>query len=171
MMVLDLDEGLEPDEKEVLESHLRDCPSCSSARETFSALLTSVAVDVPPDLKDEFWKRYDSSLAAAIREKETSSGVRWSFRWKVAGALLAAAFVFAAVFTGFYDFQTPKIEDRRVSSQLLIEELNDLYGPSSEDFLPALQYQTVLTELKTSRAKDTFAEWFEEEDEAGPLWL
>jgi hypothetical protein len=170
MIVMDLDEGLQPEYREVLESHLRGCSACMVSREEFAALFASVAEAAPAEPDQEYWRRYDSSLDAALREKDYSRGW-WGFRWKTVGVLLAAGFAFAAVYTSFYDFQKTGVEDRRVSSQLLMEELNELYGPSSDDFLPTFQYRAILTEARTPRGDEAPEEWFEVEDEAGPLWL
>lgn len=170
LIVFDLDEGLDPDEKESLESHVRICLSCMKAREEFRALFSSVAADVPPDPGEEFWRRYDSAITAALREKETSAGW-WGFRWKIAGALFASIFAAAAVFTSLHDWNTPqtapKIAMQTVAEKLLIRELDELYGPSSEDYMPTLKDSTLLSQAKISRGDETVLEWFEVEDESG----
>jgi hypothetical protein len=164
LIVFDLDEGLDLENKERLESHLQACASCIKAREQFRVLFSSVATDVPPDPGDEFWRHYDYTLAAAIREKETDAGW-WGLRWKMAGGLLAAVLAIAAVFTSLYDFERKTIVEQPGVEKLVIQELNELYGPSSDEISSTLRDSAVLTEAKTSRGDDTVFEWFEVEDE------
>jgi hypothetical protein len=170
LIVFDLDEGLNPEKKEFLESHVRDCASCMKAREEFRGLFSTVEADVPPDPGEEFWRRYDTTLAAAIREKETQAGW-WGLRWKIAGALFAAVLAVAAVSTSLYDFERTKIVKQAGAEKLVIQELDELYGTSSEDFLPTLRDSTVLAEARISRGDDTVLEWFEVEDEPANFLL
>jgi hypothetical protein len=170
LIVFDLDESLDADEKESLESHVRNCPSCMRTREEFRALFSSVVADVPRDPGEDFWRRYDSTLAAALREKEQSAGW-WGFRWRIAGALFATIFAAAVVFTSLHDWNTPQtapeIAGQTVAGKLLIQELDELYGPSSEDYLPTLKDSAMLTEAKITRGDETVLGWFEVEDESG----
>lgn len=170
LIVFDLDEGLDPDKKELLESHVQGCASCMKVWEEYRSLFSSVEADVPPEPGEEFWRRYDSTLAAALREKETQAGY-WGFRWNMAGALFAAVLAVAAVFTSFYDFQNVGVQKQTVAEKLVIQELDGLYGPASEDLLPTLRDSMVVTEAKISRSDDTVLEWFEVEDGPSNLLL
>ena len=93
----------------------------------------------------------------------------------MAGVLFAAVLAIVAVFTSLHDWErppiAPKIAKQEGAEKLVIQELDDLYGPSSEDFLPTLQDTAVVTEAKISHGDDTVLDWFEVEDETTNLLL
>jgi Putative zinc-finger len=169
LIVFDLDGSLDPDNKDFLESHVRACDSCRRMREEFRTLFSTVAADVPPDPGEEFWRRYDSTLTAALREKEAHAG--WGLRWKLVGALFAAVLAVTAIFTSLHDFESTQPLKQLSQEKLVIRELAKLYGPSSEEFLQTSKDSAVLTDANFSQSDDTVLDWFEVEDEPNNLFL
>ncbi|HMK34743.1 MAG TPA: zf-HC2 domain-containing protein [Desulfomonilaceae bacterium] len=169
IMVTDLDEGLDLDSKELLEAHLQACPPCMRIREEFQSLFSAVAADVPPDPGELFWRRYDSTLASALHKKRHAA--RWrDSRWKAAGVLLAAVIAFVAVFS-VYDVRKVTRAPGGDTSELVFQELNNLYGPSPEEVVPALSDSTMLAEIRIPQGDDAMMDWFDAEDESGQFWL
>jgi hypothetical protein len=128
-----LDEGLDKQSEQLLQDHLRQCAACRTFRDETTALLSAVAVDVPADPGEDFWKRYDSSLDARLREKALEGSV--SGWWRTALVALAASLVIIAVGLGAIQHYQQFSQDRLARSTVLIEELGQLYGPVSDDGL------------------------------------
>jgi hypothetical protein len=179
-IVTDLDEGLEHEKRLILEDHLLGCASCRKMREDTGSLLSDVAADLPEDPGEAFWRYYRTSLDARLRDRDISRslGFWWTrargFWWKPASVFAMAILVFVIISIGIFHPRSfrPSI-DEAVASQL-IGELNQLYGPDSDE----LTHFTVtagdaqLAQVSRSSVLDeSFVEWFEVEDEPNQLFL
>ncbi|MEJ2715670.1 MAG: zf-HC2 domain-containing protein [Deltaproteobacteria bacterium] len=171
LIIRDLDEGLDREMAALLESHVSHCSSCRDFREEAASLLASVAADVPDDPGEDFWRYYDVSLEARLREKSLSRP--WGFGLKLAGVILAGILAVLVVRWGLMEPQKPRMMDNRVA-MLLIQDLNGLYGPVGEEFaIPANPPNQLLEALtpEVSRSDDALVTWFEVEDESDDLLL
>ena len=138
-IVTDLDEGLEHEKRLILEDHLSGCASCRKMRENTELLLSEVAADTLEDPGEAFWRYYRISLDARLRESDISpSRSFWwtrarGFGWKPASVFAMAILVFVVISIGiFHPWSLRPSTDEDVSSQL-IGELNQLYGPISDE--------------------------------------
>ncbi len=169
----DLDEGLGGRERERIEDHLRDCESCRSFRLEMGEMLGSVAADVPEDPGEQFWKMYQVSLDAKLKERELSPGAALGWGWKAAGALVGACLVVAVVWLGPWQEPTPALGDTQRMVALL-DDLTRLYGPlepedSYDDAAGEQTLGTAYSQVDPERL--TFAPWFEVEEESNHLLL
>ncbi len=68
-----------------------------------------------------------------------------------------------------------QIADLRAMSPDLFQELQQVYGPTSEELSPVSLYGdpllTVVDARAAARLDDSDVQWFEVEDEPGPLYL
>lgn len=171
LIVRDLDEGLDSSDEQMLATHVRECLHCRQWREETAGILTSIAADVPEDPGEEFWKYYETSLQARLREKDSQTS--WSFLWKAVGAIALAGTVFAVIWLGGIDPRGPRVDGDKVSwSPALMLELEQLYGPDSEETLTltsAREHRVVFTELTGSHRDEEVPGWFEVEDEPNQL--
>ncbi len=179
LMTCDLDEGLSHQKRVILEDHLSGCASCREMCNQTKSLLSDLRTDRLQDPGEAFWQYYRASLDARLREKDLSSSSpfwwrrAWSIGWKPAGVFVSAILIFLVISTGIFNVWNfrPNV-DATLSAQL-IGELDQLYGPESDD----LAYLAVGTEElgypQTLQlvADDSFVEWFEVEDEPNELFL
>ena len=170
LILTDLDEGLQPDKRVVLERHLSECPGCRKTWDETRLLLSQIAADAPKDPGEAFWRDYQISLEARLRERENSLSWGWGFWWKAAGAFALAALVFVVVSVGVvqhYGARLPTHEDT-VSTDL-ISDLDQLYCPVlAEEATYDHEFDTEDSHLSRSiiaSSGDPFAEWFEEDDD------
>jgi hypothetical protein len=171
LIIRDLDEGLDEERLALLESHVGRCSSCRRFREETSSVLASVAADVPEDPGEDFWRYYDVSLEARLQEKRLRRP--WSFGLKLAGVLTAALLALLVVRWGVMEPQEPRMIDNRVA-MLLIQDLNGLYGPVTDEFaIPVGASRQALEALtpQVTRYDDMPGDWFEVEDESDDLFL
>jgi hypothetical protein len=173
LIIGDLDEGLTPSEQERLEHHLSLCEPCRQVREETRALLSSIASDLPEEPEEEYWRLYRQSLDARL--KEQSSKPAWGFWWKAAGAFVAAVIALLVIRVAIFQPDNRQIADRRVISSDLIHELQQVYGPTSEELpggsLYGGQRLTVANARTATHLDDSDVQWFEVEDEEGPMYL
>jgi hypothetical protein len=179
-IVADLDEGLDHEKRLILEDHLRGCASCGKMREDTALLLSEVAADAPEDPGEAFWKLYRISLDARLRERDISRSWgpwrlrAWGFGWKPASALAMAILVFVIISVGIFHLWGFRPSTDQAVSPQLIGELNELYGPVSDE-LPYFAFTSGDTQfLQASRSSvldDSSVEWFEVEDEPNQLFL
>ncbi len=173
LIIADLDEGLKPSEQERLENHLRLCAPCRQVREESLALLSAIASDLPEDPGEEFWKLYHQSLDARLKEQELKP--LWGFWWKAAGVFVAAVIALLVIRVAIFQPDNRQIADLRVMSPDLFQELEQVYGPTSEELSPGSLYGdpllTVVDARADARLDDSDVQWFEVEDEPGPLYL
>jgi hypothetical protein len=171
LIVRDLDEGLDSSDEQMLAAHVRECLHCRQWREETAGILTSIAGDVPEDPGEEFWKYYETSLQARLREADTQTS--WSFFRKAVGAMAFAGTVFAVIWLGGIDPRGPRVDRAKVSwSPALMLELEQLYGPDSEETLTltsAREHRVVLAELTGAQRDEEVPGWFEVEDEPNQL--
>jgi hypothetical protein len=169
LIIGDLDGGLTPSELERLELHLSLCEPCLQVREETRALLSSIASDLPEEPGEEFWKLYHQSLGARLKEQALKPV--WGFWWKTAGVFVAAVIALVVIRVAIFEPYNPQIA---VSSDL-IHELEQVYGPTSEELpggsLYGDQLLTVVDARTAARLDDNDVQWFEVEDEPGPLYL
>ena len=176
----DLDEGLEHEERVILENHLVGCASCRKLREDTKLLLSEVASDAPEDPGEDFWKLYRISLDARLRERDIarSRGFGWTrswgFGWKQASFFAMAILVFVISLIGVFHLSGFRTSTDEAMSPQLIVELNQLYGPVSDELTyfgltpgEAQFYQV----SRSSVLDDSSVEWFEVEDEPYHLFL
>jgi len=172
LIVAELDEGLNPSQQELLDNHLRECSACRQAKEETVTLLSSIASDLPEEPGEEFWRFYRQSLDARLREQELRPA--WGLWWKSAGVLVAAVIALVVIRVAFFQPDNRQIADLRVMSPDLIQELAQVYGPTSEELprgsVNADQLMAVV-DARASRFDDSDEQWFEVEDELGPLYL
>ena len=179
-IVTDLDEGLEHEERVILENHLVGCASCRKLREDTKLLLSEVASDAPEDPGEDFWKLYRISLDARLRERDIarSRGFGWTrswgFGWKQASFFAMAILVFVISLIGVFHLSGFRTSTDEAMSPQLIVELNQLYGPVSDELTyfgltpgEAQFYQV----SRSSVLDDSSVEWFEVEDEPYHLFL
>jgi Putative zinc-finger len=173
LIIGDLDEGLTPSEQVRLEHHLSLCEPCRQVREETRALLSSIASDLPEEPGEEFWTFYHQSLDARLKER--ASRPAWGFWWKAAGVFVAAVIVLVMIRVAVFQPHNRQIADRRVVSSDLVHELEQVYGPTSEELpggsLYGDQFLTVANARAATHLDDSDVQWFEVEDEAGPLYL
>ena len=169
----DLDEDLLVYQREALEAHVRECESCHRFRLDVNEVITSVATDAPEDPGEDFWKMYQVSLEAKLREKELTPKVSLGWGWKAAGALLAAFLVIILVRVGMWQESTPEWGNTQQMSALF-EDLTRLYGPietedSYDDAVGEHTLATAYSEIDPERLR--VAPWFEVEEESNHLIL
>jgi|SRR5271157_3920848 len=173
LIIADLDEGLKPSEQECLENHLLLCRPCRQVRDESLALLSAIASDLPEEPGEQYWKLYHQSLDARLKEKELRPV--WSFWWKAAGVFAVAVCALLVVHVVIFQPNNPQIADLRVMSPDLIQELEQVYGPTSEELSPGSLYGDPLLTVVDARAAvgldESDVQWFEVEDESGPLYL
>jgi hypothetical protein len=106
--VADLDGGiLNPDQERAIREHVESCEACAQLLERVREVHTLLAAEPVPELPAAVAARLDDSLDAAVRERETRTGVasieRAMSRRRAWGPrLLAAAVALAAVGGGAY---------------------------------------------------------------------
>jgi hypothetical protein len=169
LIVAELDEGLNPSQQERLENHLRECAPCSRVREETFALLSSIASDLPEEPGEEFWRLYNQSLNAKLKEQESKPV--WSFWWKAAGVFVSAILALVVIRVATLQPGDPQIAARYAMSPDVILELEQVYGPTSEELPPTSVYGDQLFSVVDARSDDNYEQWFEVEDESGPLYL
>ncbi len=172
LIVAELDEGLGPPQQERLENHLRLCAHCRQVKEDTFALFSAIASVVPEEPEEDFWKLYYQSLDARLKEKELKTA--W-FSWgKAAGVLVAAVMALIIIHVSFLQPVSRPIADRRVMSPDLIQELQQVYGPVSEEY-PVVSFSggQMLGRIDTRGASldDKDLQWLDVEDDPGPLYL
>lgn len=172
LIVMDLDEGLDSSERQRLEGHLGECAHCKQWRDETAGILASVAADVPADPGEQFWKYYETSLQARLQEKQAPTS--WNFLWKAVGAVALAAVVFMAIWlgSGSLDPVRHQVGEQASVSPALIQELEQLYGPGTDE-TPASSLAhdrlVAFTGLGASYSEEEPPEWFEVEDESNQL--
>jgi hypothetical protein len=136
-------------------------------REEMRSVLSAALIDLPSSPDEQFWKRYDSSLEALIREKEVERPRSW--RWQVALPSLAAAMIVMAVIFFNIERHKPSVEQTASSSSVEIEELNQIFGPSPEELSPSTDND--MTIVLSGATDDALVQWFEVEEEPGQTFL
>ena len=170
LILTDLDEGLQPDKRVVLERHLSECAGCRKTWDETRLLLSQIAADAPKDPGEAFWRDYQISLEARLRERENSVSWGWDFWWKPTGAFALAALVFVVVSVGVFQHYAARPPTRESTlSTDLISDLDQLYGTVlAEEAADDHEFDTEdshLTHSILASSDDSFAEWFEEDDD------
>jgi hypothetical protein len=167
LIVRDLDEGLDQSSNTRLENHLRTCRNCAQMRQEMRSVIDVARTDVPPSPDELFWKRYDNSLGALIREKGMEKPRGW--RWQVVLPGLAAAMIVMAVVLFNADWHTPGDDQTASSSSMDIEELNQIFGPSPDELSPSMDND--MTVILSGATDDALVQWFEVEEEPSQTFL
>ncbi len=179
LMVTDLDEGLGHGKRLILEHHLSGCASCREMRNQTKSLLSDLTTDTLQDPGDAFWQYYRVSLDARLRDKDISSSSlfwrtrAWRIGWKPVGVFVTAILIFMVISVGIFDtWNFRPYTDSTLSAQL-IGELNQLYGPVTDEQAYFAVGAEELGYPQTSQliADDSLVEWFEVEDEPNQLFL
>jgi hypothetical protein len=175
LIIGDLDEGLKPSERERLEQHLSLCEPCRQVREETLALVSSIASDLPEEPGEEYWKLYHQSLDARLKEQALKPA--WSFWWKAAGVFVAAVIALVVIRVEIFQSWGPRLvpEPQLAMSSDLIHELEQVYGPTSEELPGGSLYGDPLLTVANAKVAapldDSDVQWFEVEDESGSLYL
>jgi len=168
LIVQDLDEGLDRGGDVRLKNHLQTYQNCARMRKEMRSVLSAALTDVPPSPDEDFWKRYDSSLEALIREKDLEGRRGW--RWQVALPSFAAVMIVVAVMLFNMDWHNPRVEQTAASSSSVeIEELNQIFGPSPEELSPSTDND--MTVVLSGATDEAFIQWFEVEEEPSQTFL
>ncbi len=178
-ILTDLDEGLELEKRLILEDHLSGCSSCRKMQKDTELLLSDVAADVPEDPGEAFWKYYRVSLDARLRDSDVSHswGFWWTRAWslwrKPASVFAMAILVFVIISIGILRPWIFRPSADEVVAPQLIGELNQLYGPVSDESTFAVTAEDVqLSQVwRSSVLDESLVEWFEVEDEPNELFL
>ncbi len=159
-----LDESLGGEREQLLQAHLQQCAACRAFRDETAVLLSAVAADVPPDPGEDFWKRYDLSLDAKLREKAHDVPARW---WRTALVVVAASVLVIVVGLGAMKYYQQPAPDRLARSTVLFEEFSQLYGPVSDEGLNRYpSWDQIVVGLGNGYQEDVpDSLWFEVEDE------
>jgi len=171
LIVTEVDEGLDATARASLEEHLRTCPECRQARHETAGIMRLVAADVPPEPDPEFWKYYDISLSARLREARPRTW--WNWWWKPAAAAAVALAAFAVVHLSATNapLTSPTTDEGKASR--LAQVLEQVYGPVEDEkvnYAVGDWDKNSLTALKVYYADDEVVLWFEVED-ANSLFL
>jgi predicted anti-sigma-YlaC factor YlaD len=171
LIVRDLDEGLSSPDKQILETHVQRCPHCREWREQTAGMLAAIAADVPQDPGEEFWKYYDTSLQARLREAE--AGTSWGSFWKAIAAVAVAGIIFAVVWLARFEPGSQQVDVAKVSwSPVLIQELEQFYGPDAYEILPSTLSRDqffAFTGAAVANGDEEVFGWFEVEDDPNQL--
>lgn len=170
-IVSDLDLTLDQDLRHRLNQHLATCQSCREAKIAYHDLWASLAGDMPEDPGEAFWNDYRVSLRAkldAVPVRCSGAWSSWLFTWKAAALFVPAMIALLLVFLGSWKDATrqPRVDD--ASRHRLLLELNEVYGPTLEEVLPAAFLDRFPAELLHSKIMGTsypVPRWFEVEDE------
>ncbi len=167
LIVRDLDEGLDAADRARLEDHLQECSECCRLQEQFKHLFSAVRADVPEEPGEDFWRMYDVSLEAKLREKEVRRGTL--FGWRVVGAFVAAGVILVAAALGVVNFRDTSPVDPFVSAAVM-EDLTELYGPVPERYSPygtGAAAENIVSKVASGATSydDLETTWFEVEDE------
>jgi len=170
MIVANLDKGLPPKQKAILDTHLQDCPKCRQLSERTSELLTTLREDVPDTPDEEFWNYFETGLQARLQEQERRLG--WLFPWGKVGLLAAAVLVLAIGLKTLMPY-SPQYAKLPPSSNMVIQELYAVYGPLSEDVTTVdydqgdSEYERNLDYLSANGS----VQLFDDEDDLDQLFL
>ncbi len=132
-IVANLDEGLPPERREILNGHLRECPKCRQRNEQTESLLATLLEDMPENPCEEFWTRFETTFQARLEEQYSRSW--WVLPWRKVGLVAAAAVVLLAVGLRTRMPRSPEYVTRPPSANLVIQELYMMYSPLSEDIV------------------------------------
>lgn len=176
-IVADLDRSLDDDLRLSLEEHMAQCPVCREAQTGLRHIWTALAGDMPVDLGGDFWKDFHASLLARMDTVSTQprTGWRsWKLGWEATAVFVPAMVALVIVFLGSTRELPQQLPVDNATRQKLLTELNELYGPSSEEGVSAADLDQVKTELLRTRKATAGAStltWFEVEDEPNPPHL
>jgi hypothetical protein len=171
LVIRDLDAGLGDEERSLLEAHLLDCAACRELQHEMTGLMAALKTDAPEDPGEEYWRRYDLSLDAKLREKEMNRSA-WGLRWKLTAAAIC---VVLAVFAAWKYSLRPDQDAQTLPARTLalVEDLNELYGPVEEDRYASVDIlvASIPSDSRIAFLNDGLMTWFEAEDEADNLLL
>jgi predicted anti-sigma-YlaC factor YlaD len=167
LIIVELDEGLEPSARALLDEHLQACPACRQAMDETMRLVKLVASDVPEEPGPEFWTYYETSLKARLRD--TKSTPWWHWWWKPFAVAAVAVLAFVVVHVSTMDTVKPTVAPDAKVSAALAQVFEQVYGPVEEESSPYVLVGTdrrSLAALSTTYTDDDFVPWFEIEDES-----
>jgi Putative zinc-finger len=171
LILNELDEGIEPREKRRLDEHLSNCPSCRLFREETATLVQTIAVDVPADPGEDYWRMYRSSLDARLEEADRSRKLRPG--WKLAGAFVMASLVaLVYILSPVTPPKEPGLDAEDKAT--VIEELAWIYGPEDTDEMGGTNGEDRKLAMSSSQAgydQIRLPSWFEVEDESNQTLL
>jgi hypothetical protein len=170
-IVADLDETLDDELRVSLEAHLAGCERCADAFNTWRALWSALMGDRQEDPGEAYWQDYRRSLNAkldAVSLRRWPSWGFWGFGWR-ATAVLAPATLALVLMLHMPVGQVlgPQPVDGR-TCQRLLNDLNEVYGPTTEETVSKAYSECVKSEVLTVRnstAAGSALTWFEVEDD------
>lgn len=166
LIITELDEGLEPSTRSLLEDHLHGCAACRKMMDETARLMHLVAADVPEEPDPAFWGYYDTSLRARLRDVKTGSWWRWW--WKPVAVAACAVIAFVVVHVSM-ESPSPLPQPAPKDSTALAQLFEQVYGPvEDESSKPGLADAEIkaLAVLTAAYSEDEFVPWFETEDES-----
>jgi len=170
MIVTNLDEGLSPEQRAILNDHLRECTQCRQLNEQTAVLLTALREDVPDNPGEEFWSRFETRLQARLQEQNRRTG--WLFPWGKVGAVAAAVLVLAIGLRTLMP-HSPEYATRPPSANMVIQELYTVYAPLSEDSV-TVEYDRGESEYERNLqylSENGALQLFDDEDDSVHLFL
>ncbi len=171
LILQDLDEGLDPAGKGRLEEHLQVCSNCVRTREEMKMILTAASLDVPQVPDEDFWKNYTTSMQARILDKDLTRKRRWRIQSAIPVFATAAAIIIAILGLTTYTYN-PAVEKMLSSSDVVIDDLHRVFGPSSDEF--GVSYgndANAVTLVLSGVTDDAVVRWFEIEEEPSQMFL
>ncbi len=165
LIIGDLDHCISFVEKERLDAHLENCEECSKLREDYRIILERVRLDIPADPGKRFWSEYDTSLQAGITRLKAQPP---KFRTYAIAASVALIMLLSGVGWNFMNSGREPAPSN--SALLLARELDQIYGPVSEETVD--KWSDLAPNLSSITKSDELAvHWFEVEDESSGYFL
>lgn len=167
-----VDGSLDAKSRYSLEHHLLYCPQCRSVHVATAGLLSRLKEDVPSEPGETFWRQYDSSLNALLREKEIDRD-RSELSWNVVPPALAAFALILAFGLGLVSRLSVPTRSLDTLSPQVVEELDRLYGPSLEEEISLRGGGLTIAAANCDPlGDDAIVPWFEVEEDAYhfPQW-
>jgi hypothetical protein len=166
-IIRDFDEGLDVKDKDRLEKHIQLCPDCADTREEFRLIFSTASSDVPQVPDEDYWIQYNNSLKAKLLEKESAGKPHW-YRKAAFPALATAAAIMISIF-GFRIDYNPSVQRTVSSSDVVIDDLEQVFGPSRSELVPSYDNSTIT--VVNGLSDEGVVRWFEIEDEPSHMFL
>lgn len=161
-----VDGSLDAKSTNSLEHHLLYCSQCRSVHEATAGLLSRLREDAPAEPRETFWRQYDSSLNALLREKEIDRE-RSELSWNVVPAALAAFALILALGLGLVSRLGVPTRSPDTLPPQVVEELDRLYGPSLEEEISLKGGVLAIAAANSDPpADDAIVPWFEVEEDS-----
>lgn len=121
LILRSLDGLLKPEEKAVLEDHLRGCPACLAKEEDYREILAALRVKDLPEARPYFWERLQPKLKEKHQFEPLTLWKQLSLR-----AIPVSLFVVILLASALLLFSPPQKEELSPSGALLLHNTNPL---------------------------------------------